>query len=347
MPIQTLLFPNDEERNDDSNKNNKKQGEVKKDETTEAQLQKSINNENLNHTNNVEEPTKQDPTLPAPKIKRKPGRPKDSELNDYSKELIHDAYMGKRCEESHNCMLSLYALFVAILKTDRNGLMWISSPCDTFTSLGLFPDDKYKPEHMNWFIYKPYSATRSRSETYDKLGSRLNLVRKDSEGNTQQQIISLQITDILHRMLTSDEDSAIYFMDLKKEKAFIEGAAAIINKYPLDTDDVKAMRDHFPTIRDSLVNTPEKYDVVKCARFWHNFHKKIDEKENSAQFDQFADEGIEVFNMAKAMLHDLDVRAEKNKMPGPKAVVNDEPQTQKQNEKQNEEEIDNQDPRSL
>lgn len=202
------------------------------------------------------------------KKKVKSGRPYGNRLDEYRKVLIREAGTRKRCEDSQECLVSLFIWFSACLKKNPNVEFWISATADA--APGLFVEDRYKQRNADWYIYhctKVSIPADSRRIT----SSYIEFTRTNyPETYNKAPLTRFQIVDILQRMLSNNSETTVYFLDKNLEKAFIEGCQRIITNHPYDTEHNKLIRNNYYSIMSDIDNHPEKFDIATAASYWND-----------------------------------------------------------------------------
>jgi len=199
---------------------------------------------------------------------RKPGRRPDSTLEPYAKELIRNAGATKRCEDSQLCARELLGLFLEIVRKYGEPLFWISAPEDSFTSTGLFPEDRYKKEAMDRYTYR-LKSIRGTADSKKILGGKVIFERvKYPKNFSLPPVCTIPITEILNRMVVNDPDSSIYLLNKDAYREFITRAKKIIESHVYNTEANRLIRDNYRSIIRDLDKRPEKYDPDRMFLYW-------------------------------------------------------------------------------
>lgn len=201
-------------------------------------------------------------------VSNKPGRSLESTLEPYAKELIRNAGATKRGEDSQACAKELLGLFIEVIKKYKEPLFWISAPEDSFTSTGLFPEDRYKKEAMDRYTFRLRSI-RSSLDTKKILGGQVVFEReKYPEHFSLPPVCTIPITEILNRMIVNDPDSSIYLLNREAYREFVTGAKKIIENHVYNTEANRLIRDNYRSIIKDLDKRPEKYDRENMFAYW-------------------------------------------------------------------------------
>lgn len=224
------------------------------------------------------------------KARPKPGRRPESTLEPYAKELIRNAGATKRCEDSQECAKELLGLFIKVVRKYDEPLFWISTQEDTFSSTGLFPEDKYKQESMSRYTFF-IKNIRGSSDTRKILGTQVSFERAEYPKHfALPPICTIPITEILNRLIINDPENSIYFLNKNAYGEYIEGAKEIIEKHTYNTEANRLIRDNYNSIVNDLKNKPEKFDVKTMHKYWAEEGRKA--SITVSPFDRASSKGI-------------------------------------------------------
>lgn len=248
------------------------------------------------------------------KPRLKPGRRLDSTLEPYAKELIRNAGAAKRCEDSQECAKELLGLFIRTIRKHGELLFWISAPEDSFSSTGLFPEDRYKKESMERFTFR-IKSIRGSSDPQKILGTQVTFERvKYPKSFSLPPMCTLPVTEILNRMMVNDNDSSIYFLNKDAFCEYTEGAREIVERHVYNTEANRLVRDNYLSIVKDLEHNPYKYDPLNMHIYWEEEGKKI--MQISCPYDRTSIHGMGTRTAAESLINEMkreDGRAE----PGP------------------------------
>ena len=248
------------------------------------------------------------------KPRLKPGRRLDSTLEPYAKELIRNAGAAKRCEDSQECAKELLGLFIRTIRKYDEPLFWISAPEDSFSSTGLFPEDRYKKESMTRFTFR-IKNIRGSADPKKILGTQVTFERAQyPKSFSLPPMCSLPVTEILNRMMVNDRDSSIYFLNKEAYREYMEGAKEIVERHIYNTEANRLVRDNYLSIIKDLDHKPQKYDMQKMHIYWEEEGKKI--METSCPYDRSSVHGIGARTAAESLFNEMK-REDGKAEPGP------------------------------
>lgn len=244
----------------------------------------------------------------------KPGRRPDSTLEPYAKELIRNAGAAKRCEDSQECAKELLGLFIRTVRKYGEPLFWISAPEDSFSSTGLFPEDRFKKESMSRYTYLIKNIRRS-ADPRSILGAMVTFERAEyPDYFSLAPVCTIPVTEILNRLMVNDCNSSIYFLNKEAFMEYTEAAKEIVEKHVYNTEANRLIRDNYNSITKDLKQHPEKYDPAKMHLYWEEQGKNA--MTTACPYDRTSVYGMGAKTAAESLVNEAR-REERGPHPGP------------------------------